>query len=359
MVVHALRQPVDPPAAAARSPEEWFHERATHYVEAQVLFALNRVGVFQLLDDGRARTIDEMAHELSLDRHTLECCIEYTHGVDALLEVDEADRYTLTVFGRRVLDRYGREDPDGRVFNFFDVRVGSYGPVWGALEPMLRGDASYGAEVHRAGAHAAVGVYKVAPHLLPGLAKVVGELGIRRVVEVGVPTGLLARAKAALPHLEGVGLDRDRDALVDAEARAAELGATGLTWVRGDFFDPDSWVDRVAGPGPGALATIHFHELIADGGEALQAALRRLRQRLPGWYVIAFEQERLTEADRHRVPPQVWSYSHSNVMIHHLIRNGRVLSREGWTRMFTDAGCRVERVEPLGYLGYHIYVFQL
>lgn len=339
--------------------EAWFHERATHYVEAQVLFHLNRVGVFRLLDDGRARTIPEMAAALDLDVETLECCVEYVDGVDALLARDAGGRYTFSGFGRAVLDRYARADPDGRSFNFFDVRVGSYGPVWSSLDRMLLGDAQYGREVHRAGGHAAVGVYKVAPHLLPGFARVATDLGIRRVVEMGVPTGLLARAVSAFPGIEGFGLDRDPHALVDAEARAAELGADGITWVHGDFFEPDSWVPRVAGPGPAAFATIHFHELVADGGVALQRTLRELRTRLPGWYVIAFEQERLSEQARSQVSPTIWSYSCSNVLIHHLIKNGRIFSRDQWVKLFTDAGCEVERVQPLGYLGYHIYVFRL
>ena len=339
--------------------ESWFHERATHYVEAQVLFHLNRVGVFQLLDDGRPRSISEIAAELSLHPHTLECCLEYVEGVDSLLVRGADDRFTFTAFGRAVLDRYARADPDGRCFNFFDVRVGSYGPVSGDLDHMLRGESEYGRDVHRAGAHAAVGVYKVAPHLLPGFARVASDLGIQRVVEMGVPTGLLARAVAAFPGIEGFGLDRDRAALVEAEARAHELGAEGLTWIHGDFFEPDTWVPQVAAPGPAAFATIHFHELVADGGVALQQTLRELRTRLPGWYVVAFEQERLAPEARERVSPTVWSYSCSNVMIHHLIKNGRIFSRDQWVKIFTDAGCTVERVQPLGYLGYHIYVFRL
>ncbi len=345
-------------AGTERRPEDWFHERATHYVEAQILHHLEQVGVFARLDRGPA-TLEELARELELDARILRCCVEYVEGVDDLLALDDSGRYSLTEFGAAVLDRYARDDEDGRSFNLFDVRVGSYGPVWSELTELLRGSKRYGRDVHRAGQHAAVGVYKVAPHLLPAFLEAAQGLGIQRVVEFGVPTGLLARAKGVAPGLTAIGVDRDRGALVDAERRARELGVDDIRFHRGDFFRPETWVDAVKGPGPAALATIHFHELVADGGERLQKTLRALAEHLPGWHVVAFEQERLPREARGEVSPTVWSYSHSNVLIHHLIDNGRILSRDGWVRLFEGGGCETVSVEPIGYLGYHLYVFRL
>ena len=346
--------------SAPERPEDWFHQRATHYVVAQVLFHLNRVGVFRLLDDGAPRTVEAIAAALGLDAHHLRCCLEYAHGVDRVLELDPEGRYGFSDFGRRVLQRYGREDPDGRTFNLFDVRVGSYGPVWASLDRLMTGEARYGRELRRAGREAAAAVYKISPLLLPGLSQAIRDLGLRTLLEVGVTTGLLARALEEHPGLHAVGLDRDHAALDAADARATELGAAGIRWLQGDFFDPSSWAAAVADtPAPGAIASVHFHELLARGPDALQAALRALGERLPDWYVIAMEQERLTESQRDEVPPTLWSYSCSNVFIHHLIGNGRILRRDEWVQLFAEAGCVTERVQPLGYLGYHVYVFRL
>jgi len=119
------------------SPEQWFHRRATHYVEAQMLFHLGRAGVFHLLDSQGSLSAEAMAHELGLVSEVLATCLEYICGVDALLEQDVQGRYGLTEFGSAVLERFGRDDGDSKHFNLFDVRVGAYGPVWSGLGQLL------------------------------------------------------------------------------------------------------------------------------------------------------------------------------------------------------------------------------
>jgi SAM-dependent methyltransferase len=202
-------------------------------------------------------------------------------------------------------------------------------------------------------------VYKVAPHLAEAVERAVLDLSASRVVEVGTPTGLLLLLGAKHPGLRLISLDRDGGALDDGRRRAAELGLTNVEFVPGDLFHPESWASHLGGDGPGVLGSIHFHEFVADGGERVRALLPELRRHLPGWHVFAIEQPRLGPEDRPNVSPNVWLYSHSNVLIHHLIRNGRILTHEQWRRLFLDAGCREAFVRPLGYLGYHLYVYAL
>ena len=42
------------------TPEQWFHRRASYYVEAQVLFHLNRAGVFSCLDESGPMSVEEL-----------------------------------------------------------------------------------------------------------------------------------------------------------------------------------------------------------------------------------------------------------------------------------------------------------
>ncbi len=323
----------------------------------QLLFHLNEVGVLNTMDCQQERTVTDLSDLHGLDPHVLSCCLEYLAGVSELIEYADGG-YAFTDFGREVLERYCREDSDGRQFNFFDVRVGSYGPVWAGVGEMLRG-APYEGPRHRAGEYAAQGVYKVAAQLLPHVVKALDDLGIQRLVEVGVPTGLLAGLCGQVPSLQAFGLDRSKSALVDARERAETLGVHTIRFMEGDFFEPESWLSQVSGDGPLAIGSIHFHEFVADGGARLTETISKLRQEIPGAYLIAVEQERLTPSRQEEVSDTVWLYSHSNVLIHHLIRNGRILTKEEWISLFEGAGCRTVEVRRLGYLGYHLYAFQL
>src|SRR5688572_12405462 len=96
------------------SVQAWFHETATRYVEAQALYHLNKVGVFAALADDGPLGVEELAARLGLVPAILEVLLDYVAGVDDLLARDAARRYALTDFGRRVLERYGRRDADGR-----------------------------------------------------------------------------------------------------------------------------------------------------------------------------------------------------------------------------------------------------
>ena len=67
------------------SPESWFHNRATLYVEAQILFHLNQAGVWGLLKQGGAHTAPEIAGSLRLDPAATDALLDYVFQVDRLL----------------------------------------------------------------------------------------------------------------------------------------------------------------------------------------------------------------------------------------------------------------------------------
>ncbi len=301
------------------TPDSWFDERATHFVEAQVLFHLKRAGVFDLLADGEPHEVVQIAEELDLDPGTLTTLLEYVLGVDSLLERDEFGRVRVSSFGDKVLGRRRRDDAQGQHLDFFDVRVGSYQSVWSGLDRLLESRDTRGP-----GGLAAT-------HLLPCWLRLIDELELSRVVEIGVGQGLLGRSVRDRPGLTAFGLDRSRQALEAAEAAAVEMDVEGIEWLEADVFEPETWVPKVLGAGPAALFMTCCHALIDDGGERLRRALKTLTRRLPGWYLIVLDQERL----------------------------GRLLAREGYVQIFTGAGCHVERVEPLGIGDYVAFVVHL
>lgn len=346
--------------AGQRTVQSWFHEVATHYVEAQVLFHLNQVGVWGELRARGPRTAEALATALGLDARLLEVLLDFASGVDDLLTRDEAGRYALSEFGQAVLTRFGRKDADGEeVYNFFDVRVGAYGPVWAALGPMLKGEVRYGRDLHRAGGYAAEATYTITPRMAPTVSRLVAEHERRCLVEIGVPTGMLAHLAPELPGVALVGLDVDEGALARARARAIDNGVPDIHWVRGDLFEPAAWADQLSRVDSGAFVTVHLHELSARGLDRTRDMLAALSGRFPGWLWIALEQDRLPAAARDAISRDLWLYAQSNVLIHHLIRNANVCTRQEWLSLYEGAGVTVLSVEELGYLGYSAYVARL
>lgn len=341
-----------------RTPEAWFHQTATAYVKAQLLHHLASCGVVALLAAEGPLAAPAIAERLGLVPTVLESMLEYVAGVDDLIVRDPEGAYALTAFGRAVVERYGRQTSAGLRLNLFDVRVGSYGPVWAAAGDLLRGDAVYGRDVLRKGDAAAGALYTIAARMGPPLRRLVTNLGVRAAAEVGVTTGLVGTLAGAGSLRVLFGVDRSHDELARAR-RAAEAEGQPVRFVQGDFFDPEPWAARLAGEGPGVLFTVHFHELAAGGAERLGAALRRLDGLLPGWYVVALEQPYPDRGAQASTPCSLWLYGWSNVLIHHLIGNGRILTDAAWTDLFGDGGARPVRSVPLDYLGYVAYVASL
>ena len=342
----------------SQSAEEWFHRKATDYVEAQILYHLNRAGLFQELEKG-PQSAHDLATGLGLVPQVLQMLLEYLEGVDGLIGRDEEGRFVLTEFGREILGRFGRPGESGTTYNFFDVRVGAYGEVWSSLGELLSGEASYGRDLKREGERAADAVYTVGKRLEEGFLQIVDRLGAETALELGVTSGLLNILGQVRPATRLYGVDRSQEVLDAAEAKARSESVHGIRWLAGDIFDLEAWVNPALKQQHGVLFTVHFHEFLAAGTERVQKWLRDLRGELSGWHIVAMEQPRLAAGDRDRVPEVEWLYNHSNILIHHLIGNGRILSDTRWRKLFEEADLTLESVTPMNFLGYQGYVYRL
>ena len=357
----SLAVPYHPPMGRdtqRETPVSWFHTRATHYVEAQMLFHLSQVGVIAELHRAPA-TAEELAARLQLGVHVLRTMLDYVVGVDDLLQTDERGRYVVTEFGDQVFRRFAKNELMEE-FNFFDVRVGCYGPVWHHLGAMLTGAARYGEDFHRVGQHAAEGVSKLSRHMIKPIDESVARTGCRHLAVIGVTPGLIEAIAEHQPGLSLYGLDRDQAAL--DELGAALDGKPSVRLLQGDFFKPETWARELFGadqPATGLLVSIHFHEFMARGIDAMKALMGALKQQFPGWHVLALEQDRLPESAREDTPETLWLYAHSNILIHHLIGNGKILTREEWLDVLGSGGAAVEAVINAEYLGYHGYLVAL
>jgi hypothetical protein len=342
------------------SPESWFHRRATLYVEAQILFHLNQSGVWNLLKKGGSHTANQIAGSLGLNAAATDALLDYVFQVDDLLDRDQEDQYSLSDFGRKVVERYSdlKGDNGQESINMFDVRVGAYGPVWQNLGRMLSGDGQYGEDFHREGRYAENGVFKLAMRFWNSLIEHVEELGVDRVVEVGLTTGLVEKLGEKYSSHQLYGLDKNELAVKRSAASASAKNVANIQWLCADYFDAERWCNAVDAERPGLIFSLHFHELIAEGEERFVETLRHVKAALPNWALLAFEQPRLPHSDRATISESLWLYSQSNILIHHLIGNGRILSREAWMNLGSQAGCRQVTDRPCDYLGYRAFLFQ-
>jgi hypothetical protein len=339
------------------SAEQWFHSRATHYVTTQIFYALAQTGVIQHLSDHGPTNLATLAEKTGVKEEVLRSLVEYIAAVDPLLVLDSSDLVLLSEFGEAVVDRYGRREGGQLHLNLFNVRVGAYGPVWSGLPDLLRGDATYDVDIHRRGAISARALRTICEHMAPALFDLVCGSEPSFVLEVGVATGLLESIATRRPELSYYGLDRSPDALTDAATTWPTACEDSIRWIDGDFFRPQSWAGDLPAA-PGLLFSIHFHELLAGGTERLVTTLRQLGSLLKGSTLVALEQPH-PRAATVEGGDVLHRYAHSNVLIHHLIGNGRILSIEEWLELFRAGGCTVVEDRPIDYLGYRAFVVRL
>lgn len=327
-----------------RKPESWFHDLGTKYVLAQVYFHLNQAGVMGYLVKNGPRDAKEIAKGLRLDGRILESLLDYAAAADSVFTRDSRGRYGFSAFGRAVLKRYGPVR-----YNFLDVRVGAYGPVWSSLDGLLSGKKRYGAEVKREGRFAEDGLYKSAVGLRPVIGELLDRLKPEIVVEFGADTGLIDW----VAQRPGAG----ECCVLDRNPKALRRVAPGVRRVAGDLFKPAGWSRSVSGGN--LFFSLHSHEFLARGVPAMEGLVRSMRKSFPGARLAVIEQPRLGGSERNKNPDYQWLYSQSNVLIHHLIGNGRILTRKEWKFLFCGAGCKLELERPTGFLGYILFLFRL
>lgn len=350
--------PDDPREASAgfSDPEEWFHRLATHYVEAQIYFHLNQCGVFQKLRDG-ARASD-LAVTLDLDERILRSLLDYAADVGEMIRAEPDDVFTLTPFGQKVADRYSKVNGDRTTYNMFDVRVGAWGPVWFNLGEMLRKTKVYGEDVHRAGEFAADGLFKLAAPLAEAAGRAADQLGATAVVELGPTSGILAQLASAPggDKRRYAGVDISQESLEQADRLARERGVDSISWHHGDAFAPAGWMEALDREERVMYFSCHFHEFLAHGPDVVEQGLRRLTAAPNTAGILVLEQPRMEPELRGSTSSTRWLYAQSNVLIHHLIKNARILYGSEWQELLRKGGCGEVRVEDTKGFGFNAYI---
>jgi hypothetical protein len=338
-----------------QDPEIWFHTLATHFVEAQIYFHLNQLDVFPHLREGGAHSAD-VAERLRLDARILDILLDYVAHIGQIVTREPGGRYQITPFGERVLTRYGKTNGDQVSYNLFDVRIGAWGPLWTNLRGLLDQSIIYGKDLHRIGDYAADGLFKLAAPLAPAVERVAARIGASIVVEIGPTSGILAQLAETTPSRSYIGVDIKERSLRDAEALSIARGVRQIRWLHGDLFEPDAWLGELPAGAPALFFSCHYHEFLARGRDRVVRVMQRLMGARPSTSMVVLEQPRLDESQRGEVSLTQWLYAHSNVLIHHLIKNAQILTRDEWRQLLLEGGCGSVSLEQTAGFGFTAFV---
>ena len=229
----------------------------------------------------------------------------------------------------------------------------AYGPVLDRAGELASGEAAYGVHVERdaaaLGRHCETLTRVFNTELLSSL---VGDLSIRRVLDLGCGTGgLVLDLCERHPGLHGIGLDIAPEPLKLAEAAAQARGLAGRAEFKvGDAFRPSSWPPECKAA-DGIIAVGAIHEHFRDGEDAVVSLLRSFRDEMQASRARAFilcEPELVVE-------PHDADY----FLVHVLTEQGMPRPRQGWLPLLAEAGLRCERLLTTPETGFRFAFYVL
>lgn len=295
---------------------------------SQAVDFLHREGLLEQLAEPRVPA--ELAARAGLEADRFALLLEYLARRSDLVEED-GGRYRLG-------GAYG----DGTLLAFqLDQYLGAYGPNVRLLGEALRSRRNASTLVDRDRHADAFG--RLERPSFPMLPRVLAELEVRRLLDLGCGAGslLLALARAD-DGFRGWGIDANPAMCARARERLAAAELDGrVTVIEADATDPAALEAAAAGIDAeieAVSAVSLVNELFGDGGRPAVEWLGRLRAALPGRLLVV--------ADYYGRLGRGPGTASRKVLLHDVVQ---VLSGQGvpppdldgWRRLYEDSGCRL------------------
>ncbi|MEO6082280.1 MAG: class I SAM-dependent methyltransferase [Umezawaea sp.] len=317
------------------------------YICAHVVHALERLGVFERLQDGR-----------SLDTTAFCAEGELAPGVfRALVQAAESFGY-LDVHGDRVRATALGEEAV-RTLGFFTWGVGGYHDVFANAAPLARGERRFGSDLHRDEGMVALGSAQADTALMRGiLDEEIAGIDFRTLVDLGAGVSeRVCRLVADRPGSHGIGIDISHPATVLAHETVAKYGLRGTVEpVCADVLDVLFAGHEVDGADEAdvVMSFMFLHDLLA-APERREEVIPRLRKAFPQAHTFLLADTTIrprTAGEDARLP--VFS---SGFELAHALMGVPVYFREEYERLFDRGGMHLRRTVPFG--APHTYLFVL
>ncbi len=311
------------------------------YGVASILQQILRMDLFD--DLGDSRTVEQLSAQRGFDATVLESVLDFLH-VEGFVDRQEGPPATYRATAKAT--------SVARYRGYFNLLVGGYGKIIGALDQML--DSGPGA-VARDGEMVGAGSCQISQYdALPLAARLLRQVGgdTSSFVDIGCgDAGFLCDLCTQLPAARGIGVEPstaayqaglelieqrrlgDRVSLVNTDAQSLEGVA------RPDFFIFSFVLQEILG---------------TDGEQGLVDYLKALAERYPSSRILAIEVDyRPHDLEVMRTEMGIGYYNLYYFL--HPLTQQRLVSRQLWLQLFERSGYDVEceqvvdpRVDPTG-----------
>lgn len=341
-------------------PQEWHDKAATPispvdafngYVAANVVFALDRVGLLEAI--GRGEKVDGASLAMVLPEGIEEfrvAALLRTAAECGFLEA-AGDYFIPTDAGRDMARSRG----------YFTWAVGGYHDVFANAGRLSTGDRRYEpGDVRRDESMVALGSAQCDQSMFAALLdEVIADVEFETIADLGSGNSArISRVAVARPGTRGIGIDISAPATEMASRNIAAAGlADRVRAVQADVLDVIGAADSSAGmPGDADVDTVMcfflLHDLLADPARR-SGILPRMREAFPKAHTFVFGDTMLRSSARGQSHLPIFSLGFE---LAHAMMGIPLHTKETYEELFAAAGLSAERVEPFSAPHSWLYV---
>ena len=307
---------------------------ANHYVIMQTATALEKIGFFRELE-WSPRSLREMARILDADEYLLDAAVEFLLNTTDLLEEKNG-----TIFLKEKRQRAVRHWPIWRLL--------VYKSMFGRMEELLRGKATFGKDITRDSSY-----YAQYSEVITGGA--IGHVLRNMPADVDTLVDLGCGSARSLitfcgsdEKRRGIGIDIDRDVVNCARRNVEEAGlGDRIHIIEDDIARIERWKGQVAGSRPMFLSSGVVHEFLRDGEEPAIRFLENVRRVFPASRLVLIEAG--AASLNKTVDDDIRCATLVTTLIHRLSGQGLPQPPEQWKKILRSAGWNIETIEPFNY----------
>jgi phenylpyruvate C(3)-methyltransferase len=317
------------------------------YVAAQIVFALDRLGLLdELLEHGRA-DVHAAAIHLGADERML----------GELLRAAQTCGYLELKDGVAAITPAGRDMAFMR--GYFTWSVGGYSNLFSNISGLIKGDRQFNSDIFRDEAMVALGSgQNDRAFMAQTVDEVVGQIDCTVLADLGSGiSARLCRMAAARDGLRGVGLDISDAATHLAQDSIREAGLDGnIQALRADVLGVVKGTETypVLAEVDAVMSFFLLHDLLADP-DTRSRVMPGLREAFPKarTFILADTMLRPTRPEGATLP--VFSAGYE---LAHALMGVPLHTREAYEALFAQAGLRTRQVLAFGTPHSWLYVLE-